>query len=80
MLKFYKKIDEMQLGKRKKVSIIHYGGSHVEAGHWDEVFIDHLQNTISKFEGGGMWAFPFKLANSNSPPFTKHILQKMATL
>lgn len=71
MLKFYKKIDEMQLGKRKKVSIIHYGGSHVEAGHWDEVFIDHLQNTISKFEGGGMWAFPFKLANSNSPPFYK---------
>lgn len=71
MLGLFQKIDELQLNKRKKVTIVHYGGSHVEAGHWDEVFQEHLQNTITRFEGGGVWAFPFKLAKANSPPFYK---------
>ena len=66
---FYRKIDELQLNKRKKVSIIHYGGSHVQAGYWDEAFQENLQNTITKFDGGGVWTFPFKLGNANTPPF-----------
>jgi lysophospholipase L1-like esterase len=70
MQRLFKKIDELQMNKRKKVTVIHYGGSHVEAGHWDETFQENLQNTITKFEGGGVWAFPFNIMHkSNSPPF-----------
>jgi lysophospholipase L1-like esterase len=66
---FFRKIDELQMNKRKKVSVIHYGGSHVQAGYWDEAFQENLQNTITKFDGGGVWTFPFKLGNANTPPF-----------
>ena len=65
----YKKIDDLQLNKRKMVSIVHYGGSHVQAGHWDEAFQENLQNTITKFDGGGAWVFPFRLGKANTPPF-----------
>ncbi len=71
MMEFFKKIDELQMNKRERVTVVHYGGSHVQAGHWDEVFQDHLQNTITKFEGGGVWAFPYKLGKANTPPFYK---------
>ena len=37
---FYKKIDELKEGKRKQVTIVHYGGSHIQAGFWTEVLMD----------------------------------------
>ena len=67
---FYKKIDELREGKRKKVTVVHFGGSHIQAGFWTEVLMDGFQN-IGNFKGGGTFIFPFKIVNSNSPHFFK---------
>jgi lysophospholipase L1-like esterase len=66
MLNFYKKLDELRNGQRDRLTIIHVGGSHVQAGVWTEALHDKFQ-AIGPFEGGGMYSFPFKLARTNSP-------------
>jgi lysophospholipase L1-like esterase len=70
MLAFYHKMDEMQQGKRKKVTVVHYGGSHVQAGIWTEAIKTNFQST-NNYQGGGAFAFPFKMAKTNSPYFYK---------
>ena len=65
---FYKKIDGLKNGTLKKVTIAHYGGSHIQAGQWTEVLADSFQ-ALGKFRGGGAFAFPFRIANTNGPPF-----------
>ena len=69
-MNFYKKIDELREGKRKKVTVVHFGGSHIQAGFWTEVLMDGFQN-IENFKGGGTFIFPFKIVNTNSPHFFK---------
>ncbi len=65
---FYKKIDELKEGKRKRVNIVHYGGSHIQAGFWTEVLMDGFQG-LNKYEGGGTFIFPFAIVHANSPHF-----------
>lgn len=67
---FYKKLDELREGKRKKVTIIHFGGSHIQAGFWTEVLMDGFQS-LGNFNGGGTFIFPFKIVKTNSPHFFK---------
>lgn len=69
-MKFYKKIDELREGKRKKVTIVHFGGSHIQAGFWTEVLMDGFQS-MGSFKGGGTFIFPFKIVKTNSPHFFK---------
>lgn len=66
----YKKIDELRSGKRNKVTIVHFGGSHIQAGFWTEVLMDGFQK-MGDFKGGGTFIFPFKIVKSNSPHFFK---------
>jgi len=70
MMSFYKKIDELREGKRKKVTVVHFGGSHIQAGFWTEVLMDGFQS-MGNFKGGGTFIFPFKIVKSNSPHFFK---------
>lgn len=70
MLGFYKKMDELAQGKRGRVTVVHYGGSHVQAGIWTEALKTNFQAT-GNYQGGGAFAFPFKLAKTNSPGFYK---------
>ena len=70
MMSFYKKIDELNQGKRKQVNIVHFGGSHLQAGFWTEVLMDGFQG-LNKYEGGGTFIFPFKIVKANSPHFFK---------
>ncbi len=65
---FYKKIDELKKGERKVVNILHYGGSHIQAGFWSETLMEGFQN-MGNFTGGGLFVFPFKIAKTNSPHF-----------
>lgn len=69
-MKFYKKIDELREGKRKQVTVIHFGGSHIQAGFWTEVLMDGFQG-LGNFSGGGTFIFPFKIVKTNSPHFFK---------
>lgn len=70
MLAFYNKMDDLRTGKRNKVVIAHYGGSHIQAGNWGDKLIFNFQS-IQNFEGGGLWAFPYKIAKTNSPHYYK---------
>lgn len=69
-MNFYKKIDELREGKRKQVTVIHFGGSHIQAGFWTEVLMDGFQG-LGNFNGGGTFIFPFKIVKTNSPHFFK---------
>lgn len=69
-MNFYKKIDDLREGKRNKVTVIHFGGSHIQAGFWTEVLMDGFQN-MGNFKGGGTFIFPFKIVKTNSPHFFK---------
>lgn len=70
MMEFFKKVDELRSGKRSKVSIVHYGGSHIQAGFWSDTYMTSFQQ-LGNFEGGGIFAFPFKVAKTNSPNYYK---------
>ena len=65
---FYKKMDELQQGKRDRVTIAHFGGSHIQAGFWPEVLINGFQ-AEGNYEGGVLFIFPFKIVKSNTPSF-----------
>ncbi len=69
-MNFYKKIDDLRAGKRNKVTVIHFGGSHIQAGFWTEVLMDGFQR-MGNFKGGGTFIFPFKIVKTNSPHFFK---------
>lgn len=70
MMNFFKKIDSLRQGKKDRVTIAHYGGSHIQAGNWSDKLMENFQ-AIKKFEGGGVYAFPYKLAKTNSPHYFK---------
>lgn len=67
---FYKKLDDLREGNRKQVTILHFGGSHIQAGFWTEVLMDGFQS-LGNFNGGGTFIFPFKIVKTNSPHFFK---------
>src|SRR4051812_31287507 len=50
MMVFFKKVDELKQGKRNRVTIVHYGGSHIQAGFWGDKLIENFQGNL---EGGG---------------------------
>ncbi len=72
LLAFYKKIDALKNGTRNRVTIAHYGGSHIQAGQWSEMLADSFQ-AMGNFKGGGAFCFPFRTANTNGPPFYKSL-------
>ncbi len=65
---FYKKMDDLKNGKRDRINIAHFGGSHIQAGFWTEVLINGFQST-GNYEGGGLFIFPFKIVKTNNPSF-----------
>ncbi len=70
MMNFFKKVTDLKEGKRDKVTIAHYGGSHIQAGTWSDKLIYNFQ-AMGKFEGGGLFCFPYKIAKTNSPHYFK---------
>lgn len=70
MMNFFKCVDDLKNGKRNKITIAHYGGSHIQGGFWGDKLAEDFQG-IGPFEGGGIYAFPYKLAKTNSPHYFK---------
>lgn len=68
MMRFYKKMNRFLKGKEKELVIAHIGGSHVQGGFWGDQLMTDFQNLRAP-KGGGFFAFPFKIAKSNSPPY-----------
>lgn len=69
-LKLYKKINDLSSSKKDKaITIAHIGGSHVQGGTWSNSFLNNLQNEF-KTTGGGFFVFPYKIAKTNSQPYS----------
>ena len=67
-MKLYKKMDKLAAEKKDRITVVHMGGSHVQGGTWSSVFISDLQNEF-KTDGGGYFAFPYKIAKTNGQPY-----------
>lgn len=63
---FKKKLLELTDNKRENVTIVHFGGSHVQGGFWGESIMTYLQSKM-KTKGGGYFVFPFRQVRTNSP-------------
>ncbi|GAB4204322.1 MAG: hypothetical protein Fur0023_12020 [Bacteroidia bacterium] len=68
--RFKKKLNEFVQNKRKRISIVHFGGSHVQGGFWSESIMNNLQDK-AKATGGGYYVFPFKQVKTNTPYYFK---------
>jgi len=68
--RFIDKLKQVKNGKRKKIYIVHFGGSHVQGGFWSESIMNTLQDEL-KTKGGGYFVFPFKQVKTNSPYYFK---------
>jgi lysophospholipase L1-like esterase len=70
MLNFYKKINAYLKGEVNDLVIAHVGGSHVQGGFWGDELTYKFQS-LKKTDGGGFFAFPYKIVKTNSPPYYK---------
>ena len=67
MGRFFAKLDSVvNLGKGN-VSILHIGGSHVQAGTMTQQFRDDLLNIGDNLMGGPYFLFPFTAGGTNNP-------------
>jgi lysophospholipase L1-like esterase len=64
----YRRMDDMNRGRLKRINIAHFGGSHIQAGFWPEVLINGFQ-AEGNYQGGGLFIFPFKAVKTNNPSF-----------
>jgi len=60
----FSKMSELKGSEKKRLSVVHIGGSHVQAGIWSQAFTTQLQTQL---ETGsvGYFGFPYKLAKTN---------------
>jgi lysophospholipase L1-like esterase len=67
-LKLFNKMKGFKTLETKRVGVVHFGGSHVQAGIWSSTFVNDLQQEF-KTKGGGYFVFPYKLAKTNGQAF-----------
>jgi lysophospholipase L1-like esterase len=65
---FYRKVEALSKNQRKSITIVHIGGSHVQAGIWSNEFADKFREW-SQTKGGGYFVFPYRLGKTNGQPF-----------
>lgn len=68
-MRFFAKLDDFKEGKVNRINIVHIGGSHVQGGTWSNTFLSDFQ-TEYKTTGGGYFTFPYKIAKTNSQPYS----------
>lgn len=64
--RFLSKMEDLKEGRRQRVTIVHIGGSHVQAGFWTEALQDSLQ-VYAGTSGGGKFLFPYQAIGTNGP-------------
>ncbi|MCU0360507.1 MAG: GDSL-type esterase/lipase family protein [Bacteroidia bacterium] len=67
-LKLFIKMKGLKTQETKRIGVVHFGGSHVQAGIWSSTFVNDLQQEF-KTKGGGYFVFPYKLAKTNGQAF-----------
>ena len=67
MERFFAKMDSVIFLGDGNVSIMHLGGSHVQAGVFTQQFRDNLLNIGTDLVGGQYFVFPFSAGGTNNP-------------
>ena len=67
MERFYEKLDSVVFHGQGNVSIMHIGGSHVQAGVFTQQFRDNLLSIRDSLMGGSYFLFPFTAGGTNNP-------------
>ena len=67
MERFFQKMDSAIFFGEGNVSIMHIGGSHVQAGVFTQQFRDNLLSIGSDLIGGQNFVFPFSAGGTNNP-------------
>ena len=67
MERFYQKLDSVVFLGEGNVSIMHIGGSHVQAGVFTQQFRDNLLSISTDLIGGQNFVFPFTAGGTNNP-------------
>lgn len=61
-------LSNLKNGVKKTLTILHFGGSHVQAGIWSHRFLKNLVNE-EKLNVKGYIFFPYSTIKSNHPPY-----------
>lgn len=64
---YHEKLDQLFFDGTGQVSIVHVGGSHVQADMWSMELRHRFQNAAPGVRAGRGFIFPFNLAKSNNP-------------
>lgn len=67
MERFFQKMDSVLFLGEGNVSIMHIGGSHVQAGIFTQQFRDDLLSISTDLIGGQNFVFPFTAGGTNNP-------------
>lgn len=67
MERFFQKLDSVVFLGEGNVSIMHIGGSHVQAGTFTQQFRDNLLSISPDLMGGQNFVFPFTAGGTNNP-------------
>ena len=67
MERFFQKMDSVIFLGEGNVSIMHIGGSHVQAGVFTQQFRDNLLSISDDLIGGQNFVFPFTAGGTNNP-------------
>lgn len=67
MERFFEKLDSVVFHGQGNVSIMHIGGSHVQAGMFTQQFRDNLLGIGDDLMGGSYFIFPFTAGGTNNP-------------
>lgn len=67
MERFFAKLDSVLFIGEGNVSIMHIGGSHVQAGVFTQQFRDNLLSIGTDLMGGQNFVFPFTAGGTNNP-------------
>lgn len=67
--KFYNKLEKLVFTGEGNISIVHLGGSHIQAGIWSWEMRKNFESMMPGMEGAPGMVFPFSIANTNHPFF-----------
>ncbi len=67
-ISFFRKLEQINKGKKEKINIVHIGGSHVQGGNWSHAFFQDFPETF-RANARGYFIFPYKIAKSNGQPY-----------
>lgn len=65
--RFLEKLDDLAFNGEGKISVLHMGGSHVQAGTLSSAMRNELQRLSPGLKGSRGFFFPFALAKTNEP-------------